>query len=503
MFGHLKGDTTQPSIELDWTFGYAMALLTTGLFLGASFIAFSYGAVPPMVSGTIAMIYAVLAALSAMVMIVGGGGMAALSYFLIGTALFYGMGTYFSVTVTRSSLFFSEGQQWQMLPQVNLVNALAIFCAVLAAGLLCARRPKGSDDMPSMSARLETTRPVFTPTLIGGLLIIFLEWMTFPYITNATVASLFSVLNGLPIFALFLGGALWSRASRIQHIAMIILFLAVFLEGLLNASKLSTIMPILALSFGFWSGERHRIIAVLMAVLTVWLYVAMLSSFVPHVRGHILYDPVNNSVADRITILSDTINTLDERAIEETEQGTLARFSPTQFSAHFIASYDNNFPGDSLDTYLVVLVPRILWPEKPVINPGKEFDSVWRDWDIMSSLAIGFPAEAYWNGGWSTVAIVGAYIGLVLGWFSRKWFLFRRDGWIHGGIFILSPVLVKSATWVESNIVGAYIGGWVKYILIIMAIDYAIRAFFYLRQRISEEFDDPLPVDMTPRAIGV
>ena len=99
------------------------------------------------------------------------------------------------------------------------------------------------------------------------------------------------------------------------------------------------------------------------------------------------------------------------------------------------------------------------------------------------------------------MVFVSLYIGLMLGWFSRKWFLFRRDGWTHGGIFILSPLVVKSALWVESNIVGAYVGGWVKYVLMILAIDFSVRAFLYMRERFRESFEDPLPVDMTPRPI--
>ena len=502
MYDRAQDDLPRFNFKPSWTFGYLMALGTAALFFGVSFVAYSYGAVPPIVSGSIGVAFAICAGLSAIMLVLGGGGMASLPYFLIGAGLFYGMGTYFSVTVTRSSLFFTEGQQWQMLPQVNLVNALAIFCAVLSAGVICARRPKGAEDMPTMAQRLETMKVLLTPALALGLFVAGIQWITFPVIKNAMFASTISLLVSVPIFALFLSGSLWSESTRGQRATAVLLFFLVAIEGLLSASKLTTIMPILGFSFGLWIGERHRFFAVIMAALTIWLYIAMLSSFVPQIRGHVMYDPVNNSVTERALIISDIVSSLEERAVEATEKGTFARFSPTQFSAHFIASYDNNFPGDSLDNFLVVLVPRLLWPEKPIINPGQQFDTMWRDYEFMSSLAIGFPAEAYWNGGWHMVALVGLYIGLMVGWFSRKWFLFRRDGWVHGGVFFMSPLLVKSSIWVEANIVGAYIGGWVKYMLVILAIDYSIRAIIYLRKRFSEEFDDPLPVDMTPRAIG-
>lgn len=147
----------------------------------------------------------------------------------------------------------------------------------------------------------------------------------------------------------------------------------------------------------------------------------------------------------------------------------------------------------------MVLVPRILWPEKPIINPGKHFDSVWRDIDFFTALAIGFPAEAYWNQGWLGVIAVSTYIGLMCGWFSWKWFQFRRYGWVHGGIFVMSPLIVKSALWVETNIVGSYIGGWVKFALAVLAIDFLIRALKFLGARVQDSLDQQRPMDMAPR----
>ena len=337
--------------------------------------------------------------------------------------------------------------------------------------------------------------------LAAGLFVVMLEWLTFPRVSNISFSAALSMAESIPVFAIFIGCAIWTSIGRISKGAIILLIVLMAAEGLLSARKLTTMMPFLAASLGLWIGERHRLFAAGLAVLTVWVYIAMLASFVTQIRGHVMYDPINNTIAERVSIIADGVDTIDELEVDDSQHGILARFSPTQFSAHFISSYDNNYPGESLDKAFVVLVPRIFWPEKPIINPGKEFDTVWRDWDIFSSLAIGFPAEAYWNNGWTAVVFVSLYIGLMLGWFSRKWFLFRRDGWTHGGIFILSPLVVKSALWVESNIVGAYIGGWVKYAMMILAIDFSIRAFLYLRERFRESFEDPLPVGMTPRAI--
>ena len=485
----------------EWTRGYGMAVATAVLFFCLSFLTYSYGSVAPQVSGALALGYAILIALSTIVMILGGGGMAALPFFLLGTGLFFGAGTYFSTSVTGSNKYFSEGQQWQLLPQVNMVNATAILCVVLAAGALAAVRPRSEAPVPSLNERLEVMRPLLWATLAAGYFVTGVGWLTFPRISVGVVNSIMPILEGIPVFAIFLGCALWSTISKTIRVLIVLLVLAISVEGMLSARKLTAMMPFLAASMGLWVSERNRIVAVILAALTIWIYVAMLATFVPQVRAHVIYDPINNTIAERATIVSDVVQMMDEMEVDERHEGTLARFSPTQFSAHFISSYDNNYPGETLDKVLVVLVPRVLWPDKPIINPGKEFDTVWRDWDIFSSLAIGFPAEAYWNDGWAGVVAVSLYIGLMLGWFSRKWFLFRRDGWAHGGIFILSPLIVKSALWVESNIVGAYVGGWIKFALMIMAIDLSIRTFLFLRERFLEDLEDHLTVDFRPRPV--
>lgn len=501
MSDELIYDLPKRSFRPDWNTGYLLSVFAVGLFFCLSFILYSYGSVPPMVSGLLGLTFAILITVAAGVMTVGGGGMAMLPFFLFGSALFFGAGTYFSITETRASQFFTEGQQWQMLPQVNLVNATAVFCVVLAAGVFCARRPKGAENAPPLSDRLDVMYPYFRIVLGLGVGVAVFQWIAFPVFENKSLASIMTILNGVPIFAVFLGTAIWPKAGNYERAAIVVLVVLISIEGLLSAQKLTFVMPLLAAALGLWVGERHRLVAMALIGFTIWFYLTMLASVVPHMRGHVMYDPFNNTISERISIFQDVVDSMEEREFDETQQGLLSRFSPTPFSAHFIASYDNNYPGDSLDKVFIVLIPRVLWPEKPIIHPGKEFDTVWRDWDIFSSLAIGFPAEAYWNNGWGAVVTVSLYIGLMLGWFSRKWFLFRRDGWTHCGVFILSPILVKSAMWVETNIVGSYVGGWVKFALVILAIDYSVRAVIYLRKRFEDSFEDPLEFQPKPHTV--
>ena len=132
-----------------------------------------------------------------------------------------------------------------------------------------------------------------------------------------------------------------------------------------------------------------------------------------------------------------------------------------------------------------MLIPRILWPDKPLIAPGSEFDTIFRGYIAQSSLAIGFIAEAYWNLGWLGVLLISAMIGLEIGWFTRRWHLFCQEGWSYSGIFFMGPLVLQQSLWVETNIVGGYVGGMVKLMLFVLAVDIAMRVYM-TRRRNSE-----------------
>jgi hypothetical protein len=98
-----------------------------------------------------------------------------------------------------------------------------------------------------------------------------------------------------------------------------------------------------------------------------------------------------------------------------------------------IDQYDRGYPGHSLDYAFAAFVPRIIWPEKPMISDlGKEFNVLATNNPNPSS-APGIFADAYWCYGWmgviSAMLLVGALFG-ALSTFTlwvvdnERWFYF-------------------------------------------------------------------------------
>ena len=100
------------------------------------------------------------------------------------------------------------------------------------------------------------------------------------------------------------------------------------------------------------------------------------------------------------------------------EQGWWQRLSYAKYQAFVMAEYDAGRPGESVELALYIPIPRSLWPDKPVIT------GVGRDLYYMlagrttTQIAAGIFAEAYWNGGWLLVIVVGSYVGILYAGFT-------------------------------------------------------------------------------------
>ena len=248
-------------------------------------------------------------------------------------------------------------------------------------------------------------------------------------------------------------------------------------------------MPLLSLGLGFAISRKAAGRAIVLLCAGVFLYVSVLQAFNSLGRLNPLYDPKLNGVAERVTILTDTVANFDTLArdmLGEDDAIAYQRFILAPFSWYFIDSYDGGMPGETMFYGLYASVPRILWPDKPAYTPGQEFSGIYRGWESQSFLAIGFPAEAYWSLGWTGVLLGSTIIGLQLGFLTRKWFAFRAHGLSHSGVFFLAPLLVFSAAWVESSISLGFISGFTRFVLLVLFLDLALRCVVAIGSRIRQ-----------------
>ncbi|MEM7212814.1 MAG: hypothetical protein AAF479_13130 [Pseudomonadota bacterium] len=453
---------------------YVLALFVSAMFVAASFAVSVFAPDSTVNTADIAIGYAILITLVACMMLNRGGGMSAIAFFLLGTAIFFGLGTYLSVHEPQAHNYFTSDERAHVLSKVNLINALSVFVVVLFAGIL-GQRPAGGVPTDTATRTLDQLRPWLPTLLFVSIPCHALAWLTFPHVEHSLLHSILRLIDFLPLFSVFVGAALFHRINSLFRLIVVSLVLFYFAEGLLSLSKRTMLSPILVMGTGLWIGGYYRRVAATIFATAVAAYMLVLTAIVPLGRAHPLYHPWHNTIGERAQVVSETVANLPEIDHAHRRDKALARLSPTQFSATFVLSYDLGARGHSLEQASYVLIPRIFWSEKPLITPGRDFDSYWRGSEATSGLGIGYPAEAYWNHGWAGVVIVSAYLGLIVGWFTQRWYAFQRYGLSHVGIFVFGSWIMRNLLIVESNIVGTFFGGMIKLAVLILLLDATVR----------------------------
>jgi hypothetical protein len=105
-----------------------------------------------------------------------------------------------------------------------------------------------------------------------------------------------------------------------------------------------------------------------------------------------------------------------------------------------------------------VFIPRVFWPEKPLVDPGKEYTSLVFGVDVNSSTSAGFFTAFYLAAGWLGVLSGAVILGLLIGGFLR---LARRLGGsvlVALSIVALFPTAIRiDEGWAATTIAGVAI----------------------------------------------
>ena len=110
----------------------------------------------------------------------------------------------------------------------------------------------------------------------------------------------------------------------------------------------------------------------------------------------------------------------DLNPIEE----TWARINYVPAQVYAMEAFNFGQSGQSYQNVLIAIVPRVLWPNKPVVTDvGQEVYRLVTGNDLQSWLGLGIFGEAYWNLGWLGLvfacAIFGTSIGIISNWSAQ------------------------------------------------------------------------------------
>jgi hypothetical protein len=143
-------------------------------------------------------------------------------------------------------------------------------------------------------------------------------------------------------------------------------------------------------------------------------------------------------------------------AATESDNWWWSRLSQSPAQAFAMDAYDQGQPGHTFELALFTVVPRFIWPDKPLITYGSEFTMLVKGNDVGGASGAGYFGEAYWNLGWTGVGIMAMVTGFVYAFFTRQNAARLRQGdlrWLP--IACLSLKMgYRTDDWFVANMIG-------------------------------------------------
>lgn len=301
----------------------------------------------------------------------------------------------------------------------NAVVAVFSLTMLIAAWIICwligtdLQRRVGSA-IRIQSSALDAKQFGLLALIVALPIKVLSQWMSFFTGNEVAIPATFSMIGMLTLIAypLLIYHALKNDRRLLWLPIPFILFEAGV--GVLTFNKTEALFPLI---FAFIGVLFHRatfrrlVIGASVIVLFYWVLVP----FVSWGRGEQIQQTgsIESSRLSTSLEISLRYDPTREGPGPEEMQGGLARLSYINGGSYAISQYDQGIRGGTLDNALIVLVPRVIYPDKPSVT------QIFRDFNYAltgsdeSQSAPGIPPEAYWNYGWLGVFAVASIMGAV------------------------------------------------------------------------------------------
>jgi hypothetical protein len=218
-----------------------------------------------------------------------------------------------------------------------------------------------------------------------------------------------------------------TRAQKMIVFGMLVPMTGIILAGLLTDKSLTMTLlgvPLLAL----WYTKRKLPWFSLVAMLLILIFLVF-----PFYNTYRRLDP-RIATATRVTMTWDLMTRWD---FEEYSDRSIGSFKLRMSLVNSVAVVIRDVPrwvpyarGDTLILpTLSFFVPRVIWPDKPVLTLGRDFGETFRVVHILDEktwMSSTVPGELYWN-----FDLPGILFGMAL-WGAAMRFLYRRYGEAEG-----------------------------------------------------------------------
>lgn len=286
-------------------------------------------------------------------------------------------------------------------------------------------------------------------------------------LTNYTLPGMLMSLEKLTKFSLIVLIILAYRDDHRWKVVLFPLMGAEVLTALLGFGKQDLIETMICVLLGYfmlWPTKR------MMVGGAALLFAAYLLSvnLVRYGRAEIISETGTSYQAGlekRMNIVANYIKKDSNEFQGEAKQSWWTRLCYSPAQAFAMDQYDGGHPGDSFSLAWYVLIPRVLWPEKPLITVGSQFNYL-ATGNPYSQSAPGFFAEAYWNGGWLYVLGAAVFVGFLFSLYTKH--ALEKIGALN--LVYLPCALIGMAIgyrpddWFVASVIGGTAGGMLIYL---------------------------------------
>jgi len=355
-------------------------------------------------------------------------------WFLGTCALYYGFGPLVYYFGTPESIWvldtYYPANDGTIL-RSNMLNSIAITTVILAfmiSKILLSNKMK----VTSQNINIKATKKILIFFLTIGVPVKYLlalpnQFRLLDWVLPGSIQYL-SIFTSLSIIVLFV---LIHEGQRQYRPLLFILIASELIVGLMTLSKMEMIITALMILLGTFITKPRMRILIPGTIIVILLYL-LLSPFVMYARlafktsgidnvGDLMKGVQEYSQSDRNDVVSMLMPGV---------QGWWTRLSYANAQNFVMDSYNNGTPGDSFSLVIYSIVPRILFPDKPIISSlGRDFHEMVTGIETEGTHSgPGVFAEAYWNGGWLLVIFTCIFVGVVFSLFTISSIYYLGNG---------------------------------------------------------------------------
>jgi hypothetical protein len=403
-------------------------------------------------------------------------------WFFAAWALYYGFGPLAYIygnkeTIAYMNELYPVGED--DLLKTNLLNVVVLIAILI--GVILFSKIKIVSNRHSHSEEKHSPLRVAILFLAIGIPIKYL--FELPYalqLTDYTLPGTVQYLGSFSSMAIVPLTVAKDQKRKGAKVIFWLLFISELFVALITLAKINVIMFFILVLMGQYFIRANIKQLIHYAVFLILGYVFFLSPFVNFGRYYLQRNSPRD-INEFITIIKSYID--NKKKGYENYPGLQMWWSRLCYSntqTFAMSQYDRGKQGDTFQKAIYTVIPRFIYPEKPALIFGQDFTYLIKR-SRTSFTGVGIAGEAYWNGGWIAVLIVGIYLGLFFTILSKiSIYTVKNEKYLY---FPVAYLTILSALRPDDWFVGTYFGN----IIIVGAVVVILKIFFLPYVRNSKE----------------